>query len=240
VRTALTIRLLDPGANLRGGLDPEVAIKDQSEIGEADPIPLTKAMTWHLKGTTAEGLIQEVRKAVRDYDEQCLTLWRDLKTDLYETSGIPVRPFPDPNGEDKGPCFIHELVDRAYQGLLGRSSRLSQYPPPGWKGEGSQLWAGSLLVAIGEPGQHEVLRQGASNFLNEKLEEYRQQADALVRLHHDLQYVEDIVREALDKVTEQDVRRGICPECPYPEVLEESLAVRAPRKPREGGNDEHG
>ena len=54
--------------------------------------------------------------------------------------------------------------------------------------------------------------------MREKAQVYSLRLAELTRLDHDLQYVKEIIEEVMRKEDLEEVSRGVCPACPYPEA----------------------
>lgn len=221
--TRPTIRLVEPSKNVRAGLDPEDAIGEDAtlKLAQQEHIPLEESLLWHLKGAEAELMVQESRQALQDYDQHCLDLWRDVSSVLGQECGLSVEAYhPRPVWPDQEPHLAHELVDLIYSDLWNPVLSVS-HPPESWRtadGDPAILKAGTFAAVAGGPEQHEATRKGVGRFLKHKFGEYQRRATNLSRLHHDLEYVTVIVQDALQGTTEEQVRQGICPACPYPEA----------------------
>ena len=58
----------------------------------------------------------------------------------------------------------------------------------------------------------------------------------LQRLHRDLGYLTEVVAGTLKSATDEQVRAGICPECPFPEIVfeEDRSELQPSDKERKG------
>ena len=220
--------LATPETKLRADRGP-VETTEQSLVSElpgSDDLILGDVLVWHLRGSSAEPAIQEAQQAITDYDERCWGLWSDVSFEIESESALPVVSSRDrTDGEDTAQIF-DTLVDLTYKVLLRRSPEGDRKPDnwPRWgKGGASPsiLTAGHVEVAVGDSEEHTAVQRAVAEFLSNKFEEYRRRARELTRLYHDLQYVQAIVEEALRQVTDEEIRKGICPECPYPEACAE-------------------
>ena len=190
---------------------------------EYGPYRLDGVVLWHLKGTNAESVIQEVVRAVEDYKLACQKLWIRISTILSEKSGLPVRPWREPGLRGDDPHIFHELVDDVYEELFSATEGVAK-PRPGWPNwhdalDKEVLRSSGTDMAVGEPGELERVRQAVEYFSQKEFDSHARQAKDLTLSHGDLLFLEPVLTEALRNTDEADVHRSICPSCPYPEVL---------------------
>lgn len=217
-----SVDVIEPSRNFRGGLDPEAATStDLSlELPMRNSLSIADSLLWHIKETRAEETIRGANQAITDYNQRCLELWRDISSALAEECRLPVQPM-FPNRITPGPYVAHELVDFIYLESFGPSG-LASLAPEDWTpspDDPSILNSGPFAVAVGEPAHHDAVRRGAVLYLSQALEQCQQRAQELRLLHHDLKYLASIVEETLAQLTQDQIRNGICPGCPYPEAL---------------------
>ena len=244
LQQAQELKLAGPGDWLRGGLSAEDALTDQAPLkaSQIDPLPLDEALVWHLKDTEAGQMIQEVKQSIVVYGQRCLELWRDIRTDLEESCSLPVRTYSNPEQQEPKPHIFHLLVDETYRLLLASSSR-SDDPDNDvlrWnlaEGRSTVLRAGATEVAIGTPADHLAVQLGVQSLLRNKAQAYCLRLAELTRLDHDLQYVKEIIEEVMRKEDLEEVGRGVCPACPYPEAHLALVSENAPGEFGGGGKD---
>ena len=176
---------------------------------------------WHLRGTPAGDTVSEAYGAIDEFYERCQTLWKDLAEALESSSGLPVRPIVERQVSDDAPRIFDALVDLIYTALY-RDPRWS--PPDDWPkwsaaDDSPILRANHQHMADGEPGDHQAVREAVAQFLSHNFEDYRRRAVELQRLHRDLGYLTEVVAGTLKSLTAEEVRAGICPECPFPEIV---------------------
>ncbi|MEE9199586.1 MAG: hypothetical protein V3U26_07315 [Dehalococcoidia bacterium] len=241
LRTPPTVHLTEPRANFRAGIEPEEALGEGAplKVSQRDPLSVGEVLLWHLKGTGAERTLEEAQKAIRDYDQRCLALWRDIGSALMEACSLPARAYRSrPDWGDREPHIPHELVDLVYHDAFDATPSY-QLEPQNWRpapDDPPVLMAGSRTAVVGETA-HDAVRQGVALFLTRTFGECQRRATELTRLHHDLQYVTVIVQEALQRTTPEEVRRGICPVCPYPEARQEPSLGNQQGETSEGGDN---
>ena len=66
------------------------------------------------------------------------------------------------------------------------------------------------------------MRLGIRTWVENRFREFQRWERELDQLSRDLRYMDQIVQRNMQAVSYDDVRRGICPGCPYPEAREES------------------
>jgi len=226
------LALVEPGGNVRALLEPEEALGEgaASDLeAKRDPLPLTESLIWHLKGMEAERMVEDVKRGIRAYDRRCLQLWLDIRSGLEEACKLPVRLWRRAEAVKQPPGLLVGLVDVIYRQLFAPGGWIMRPPSewPAWVSpendpEILQLSGQAYSLASGSPEALERVKQGVKAFVDGNLTRLRHVAAELAHLYHDLQYVKPIVEGALSSVTEEEVRRGICPACPYPEAREES------------------
>ncbi len=81
------------------------------------------------------------------------------------------------------------------------------------------LQIGRQGVDVGEHEDLEKVGESVEALLNESFGAYIEQATTLSLLHHDLKYVDPILGQAFGQDPEENVKQGICPQCPYPEAF---------------------
>lgn len=183
---------------------------------------------WHLRGTPTGDTLSEAHGAIDEYYNRCQTLWDDLAETLKSGSGLSMRPIVEREVSGDEPRIVDALVDLIYSALY-RDPRWS--PPDDWPkwsaaDDSPILRANHQYVADGEPSDHQAVQEAVAQFLSHSFEDYRRRAVELQRLHRDLDYLGTVVAGALNSVTGEDLRAGICPECPFPEfVFDESPRV---------------
>ena len=180
---------------------------------ERDPFPLDEELAWHLKGTMAERFVDEVRNAARDFHARRYALLHDLRLELETESGLPVREADQ--GQQGGPHIFHALV-RQFQRAL--SAETLQPGWPEWSVSENRLRMNDEPVVIGRPEDYEKVQQGVARFQLERFPEFQRQERELERFRRDLGFLSGIVTQKLKGVQERELRRAICPACPYPEA----------------------
>ena len=175
---------------------------------------------WHLRGTPAGDTVSEAYGAIDEFYERCQTLWKDLAEALESSSGLPVRPIVEREESGDEVQILDALVDLIYT-VLYRDPRWS--PPDDWPkwsaADSPTLRANHQHVADGEPSDHQAVREAVAQLVSRNFEDYRRRAVELQRLHRDQGYLTEVVAGTLKSVTDEDVRAGICPECPFPEIV---------------------
>lgn len=227
-----SLTMKSPMDYMLGGLRLEEALHGESLPSGQEPLENRESLIWHLKGTEEASLIKEVSEAAEDYDRRCLALWQDIRRPLEEATGLSVRSGPQ--GEE--PALYRSLVDMLYRIALDPERRgkglkviLDWY----FLGEGP-----SALSAVARYGSEEpftlaervqvayvdktsrgLVQRAVDDYLKANLADLTGRAEELTLMYHDMVYVFRALREAIKDVSREKVREGICPQCPYPEVL---------------------
>ena len=186
---------------------------------EAGIVP--SPLGWHLRGTPAGDTIREACGAVDEYYDRCQGLWNAIAEALESGSGLLVRPLAEREESGDGPQIFDTMVDLIYAALY-RDSRWGRHDDwPRWSAADDSpiLRANRQHVADGEPSDHQAVQEAVAQFLSHNLEDYRRRAAELQRLHRDLGYLTEVVAGTLKSLTDEEVRAGICPDCPFPEIV---------------------
>ena len=81
------------------------------------------------------------------------------------------------------------------------------------------LRSGGTDMAVGNAEEQKRVRKAVEDFSQQVFDAHARRARDLARSYDDLSFLQGVLDEALGAVSEEDVRRGMCPSCPYPEVL---------------------
>ena len=224
LQQAQLVILLSPGEGLRGGLSPEDALSEEAIFlaGQIDPLPLQEPLVWHLEGTEAAQMVQESKQAIRSYSQRCLKLWQEIRKELEDRCGLSVQPHRG-HHDGEEPAIFHSLIDVVYVHLLSvacdQGKLVNDFPRWDVLEHNPQfLRANGKEVAFGQPEDHLRVKQGVELLLGNESQNHTQSLSELNRLFHDLEYVKLIAEAALTSVTEEEINRGVCPACPYPEI----------------------
>ncbi len=203
--------------NLGPGNNDEV--RRQEAI--ADPLPIQEGSRWHLRGTKAEQVIEEARNGNRDYLRRESEAWQGLGLALEGACQLPER-----GGEirqDPEPHLLPALKRRLWIDFFD-GAFLAEPPPPSWlewdlePDEPQVLRLRGEPIGIGSTEDHQRIKEGVTAFLATAFREHQRRFSEVQRLRQDLGLIDGIVEKTVQALTEDDIRRGICPTCPYPEA----------------------
>ena len=79
-------------------------------------------------------------------------------------------------------------------------------------------------VGIGSAEDHRRIKEEVSAFLATAFQKQRKRFSEVERLRQDMELIDGILDKEVQAISGDDVRRGICPRCPYPEASLEPLA----------------
>jgi hypothetical protein len=191
-------------------------------------------LRWHLRGTEAEALLANLKTANESYIDACKRLWEDLRTAIEEACNeeaaargvriphIRVLVYKQASRVPSAEAFIaHDLVTMVYHYMLGGVTK-EQLDLNAWQtaGDGSgTIKSGATTVGFGAETL-ELVGAGVAKLIAEHTSPYQRGARELDRMRRDLQYLAGIANEAIGRLSDQDIRCGICPECPYPETVQ--------------------
>ena len=192
---------------------PRDSEEEARQAMEQDPLPLDEDLAWHLKGTAAGRSVEEVRNAARDFHAERYALLHDLRRQLEAECGLPVREADE--GQQAEPHILPELVRQLQRAINGET-----LPPdwPRWTVSENHLLMNDEPAVFGRPEDYEKVQQGVARFQLERSPEFRRRERELEMFRRDLGFLRGIVTEKLTGVQEGELRRAICPACPYPET----------------------
>lgn len=201
-----------------------------SEAGRQDamahPLTTRDESRWHLKGTRAEQVIEEATNANRDYLQRESEEWQVLRVALECVCHLPERDGGI--GEDPDPHLLPALGRQLRDAFFAPAFR-AEPPPPTWLTWDTNPDAPEILrlasepVGIGSPEDHQRIKEGLTLFLATAFQEHQRRFIEVERLRLDMGLIDGILNEELQAITGDDIRRGICPSCPYPEATLEPI-----------------
>lgn len=216
-----------PGDLAMGTLDITPAIREEAalEALTKNPLYVHEELEWHLRGNKVEQVFGEARDAAADYHERDHAAWRDLRAQLETLCGSPVR---EPRSEsDNEPHILPYLVSLLRNAFFSLEFR-SRPPSPNWitwdtdPAARSSLRASGQSVAVGTAEDHNKVHEGTEKFLQDHFRSFQYRFTQVERLRFDLGVMPEVVETALKGVRGEDIRKGICPACVYPEALVEA------------------
>ena len=192
---------------------PRDSEEEARQAMEQDPLPLEEELAWHLKGTAAGTSVEEVRNVARDFHAERYALLHDLRRAMEAECGLPVREAGE--GQRAEPHILPELVRQLQRAINGET-----LPPdwPRWTVSENHLLMNDKPAVIGRLEDYEKVQQGVARFQLERFPEFRRRDRELEMFRRDLGFLSGIVTEKLTGVQEGELRRAICPACPYPET----------------------
>ncbi len=193
----------------------------------ADPLPVQEESRWHLRGTKAERVIEEATNANLDYLKRESEAWQSLRLVLEEACHLKegdgsIRQDPKPH---LLPALKRRLRDAFFDGEF-----LAEPPPPNWlvwdlePHEPEVLRLQGEPIGIGSPEDHQRIKEGVAAFLDPAFQKHQMRFSEVERLRQDMELIDGILDKEVQAISGDDVRRGICPRCPYPEASLEPLA----------------
>ncbi len=218
----------EPSQNMRARMTPEEALADDAlaKVAELHPPILEENLLWHLRRTEANRTVQEVRQALRHYDQLCLSLWLDIRQGLEGACRLVVYASLSPKAGKKDRGIYYTLVDRVYRDIINAPPQ-SEGPPDyrkewRYESERSVLQLHGENVIIGGEEVSQAVQRGTEDFLEQIFPIIHRRAIDLTHQYRDLEYLSRIVSDSLKKIKPEEVRSGICPGCPYPEISQDS------------------
>ena len=218
------ISVAEPAGNVKGGINDASALAENAEniIREKQVLGLSPALVWHLAETQAEETLRAVGKSIIEYNVLCFDLWQGIRGNLEEQSGCPVAEARGSQDKESGGQLYPVLVDEIYRRFCSHPIR-RELPPPEWprlktrqnSGMG-EIELDSTAVARVDKG-HQDLAGRVRNTVHDHAGQYLEDAKRLFATYGDLRYVLSYAQEVVRQVQPEQVRIGICPDCPYPE-----------------------
>ena len=219
----LAILVQLPGMGV-GPLNLELSTDNDNKNpqSKSEILPVSEESLWHLRGTAAEQVIQETRTAFRDFLDSETEAWRSLSHTLEEECQL--LEGHSNNANDAKPRLLPALKQRLHDAFLNEEFLVNP-PPQSWlqwdldPGDSRTLRLNGRPVGTGVPEDHQKIRVGVSAFLRDNFQEHQKRFYELERLRRDMILLGGIVEKTLGAITEEEIRRGVCPACPYPELL---------------------
>ena len=205
----------------RGRLNIGTATDNESErqVAFSEPLPIEDEVRWHLRDTKAESVVREATDATRAYLQQESDAWQALRRTLEEACQLSeregdVRDDPEPR--------ILPALKRRLQNAFLNPAFLVDPPGQDWLGWDQEPGVPQILrmrehVAIGSPDDHQLVRDGVTEFLANGFKDHQRTFSEIHRLRQDMELMKSVVDKTLREITKEDIRRAICPACPYPE-----------------------
>jgi hypothetical protein len=220
--------------NVNPANDEETALK----LAEDDPLFVPEELEWHLKDTAAQRVIQEARNAARDFHLRDHAAWRDLRLALEAACGLS-EGADYPSGQDREPHLIKALKNQLRNSFFDRPFKF-QAPTPDWlewdvyPEDPLVLRLKRQIVAVGGLEEHQRVKDGVAGFLTNSYREFQRRFVEVERLRSDLGLFQQVLTTTVASVSEEDIRRRICPACPYPETQQEPVSDtgKRARRPR--------
>jgi hypothetical protein len=199
---------------------------DEAERQRAEKLPLfvTPEFEWHLKGSKIDNDFFAARKAALDCVRQGRQVWQSLKDSLVELCGLPLHPRTNAFfGGDFPAGLLVDLVDLMRSAFRDQEFRRRE-PGPEWLDWSVNTDARRVLklqgkfVAVGNPEQHLQVMAGVERFRAERFRTLQREFAEFEQLHADLGLMFKVASSARAKITVTDLKRMVCPACPYPEA----------------------
>lgn len=206
-------------------IGPGASESEERRAALAERLPVEENFLWHLKGTKAELLIQEVNKAKQDYFQRESEALIALGLALEASCKLPER-----NGGDSAApeaYLFPELTSKLRSAFFDKPF-LVEPPGPDWlvwdlePNDPKALRLRNGCVAIGSSADHQLVKEGMTFFLADGFKEHQRRFSEIERLRQDMILMHDVVGKVVEAVTADDIRLGICPACPYPEAILEA------------------
>jgi hypothetical protein len=190
----------------------------------SNPVKVQEELAWHLKGTQIEQDLRDAEAAVRDFWSRESDADDQLSQAIEQVCGLP--EWDDSTIHDPAPHVLTALKRKLCGAFIIGS--FQEHPPSSnwleWDvppENPSHLKLRGTYVAIGDADDHLRVKQGVAEFLASGFQQHQRRFLQIHRLHRDLALTEEVLNRKLESFDESDIRRGICPACPYPEARPE-------------------
>ncbi len=207
--------------NVSPASDEEAALK----LAEDDSLFVPEELQWHLKDTAAERVIQEARKAARDFHLRDYAAWRDLRLELEAACGL-LEGDSYPGSQNQEPHLLPAMRRRLRDSFFDRGFQFKA-PTADWlewevtSDDPLTLRLKGEFVAVGDPENHQRVKDGLVGFLTNRYRKLQRRFVEVDRLRRDLGLLQQVLTNTVSSVSEEEIRRRICPACPYPEAQQE-------------------
>ena len=164
-----------------------------------------------------------MESALRDYERRCGALWlsfaRRLEK-LAETRLSKIEEWKNEQKEEMRPVLFYSLVDVVYRRSFKTIGEYGPLKKINWRSDSKSkvLSADGITAAVGDSSVHEHVQHAVKLLEDSSSTELDPEAFQVRLLYEDLVYLSKIVLQDLAKVSEADLKKGICPRCPYPEI----------------------
>ena len=202
---------------------------EQSEASQPEKSPTSQDLLWHLRSTTFEDSIRQMDSALRDYEERCKALWFDFALrldDHAEIRLIRIEEWQKEQTEGMQPALFDSLVDVIYRRALEKIDEYGSRPIKeiNWRSDPDSkvLRANGVRAAVGDSSVHENVQHAVKLLEDGSTKELNSEAFQVRLLYEDLEYLKRVILQDLAEISEADLKKGICPRCPYPEVAADS------------------
>ena len=196
--------------------------EEQRQTALDEPLPVEDESRWHIRDTKIESVIQEATEATRDFLQKESDSWRALSLALEEVCDLPERRGE--SREDPDPHLLPGLR-RILQDAFFDKAFLVELPSPEWlvwsvaPDEAEALILRRRWVAIGSEDNHQRIKEGVAPFLAGGFKYHQRRFSETRRFRQDMVLMQGVVGKSLKEANmEDEIRRGICPACPYPEA----------------------
>ena len=120
------------------------------------------------------------------------------------------------------PTLFDNLVDVIYRRALEKINEYGSRPIKeiNWRSDfdSKVLRADGIQAAVGDSSVHEHVQYAVKMLEDSSPTGLDSEAFQVRLLYEDLEYLERVVLQDLAEIPEADLKKGICPRCPYPEV----------------------
>ena len=202
---------------------------EQSEASQPEKSPASQDLLWHLRSTTFEDSIRRMESALRDYEERCKALWLNFASRLEngaEIRLIRIEEWQKEQTKGMQPALFDSLVDVIYKRALEKIDEYGSRPIKeiNWRSDPDSkvLRANGIRAAVGDSSVHENVQHAVKLLEDSSSTGLDPEAFQVRLLYEDLEYLNKVILQDMAEVTEADLKQGICPRCPYPEVAAHS------------------
>lgn len=170
-----------------------------------------------------------MESALGDHEKRCRALWLNFASRLENGAEIRLIRIEEWQKEQTGgmqPALLDSLVDVIYRRALEKIDEYGSRPIKeiNWRSDPDSkvLRANGIRAAVGDSSVHENVQHAVKLLEDSSSTGLDPEAFQVRLLYEDLEYLNKVILQDMAEVSEADLKKGICPRCPYPEVAAHS------------------
>lgn len=170
-----------------------------------------------------------MESALGDHEKRCRALWLNFASRLEDDAEIRlirIEEWQKEQTEGMQPALFDSLVDVIYKRALDKNDEYGsrQTKEINWRSDPDSkvLRANGIRAAVGDSSVHENVQRAVNLLEDGSTKELDSEAFQVRLLYEDLEYLKRVILQDMAEISEDELKKGICPRCPYPEVAAHS------------------